>query len=132
MIPKLETRLARLEAKLKPRALGALIQGFFAKSPGSDGSYDVPGALSSDDPRLQQGVNSDGEAFVSRWWTVTFFEGSPEQQNARLKELRLDPRFQKPWNEDDIPAHFEGGARVDDMLARLHEKDVASHTKGSF
>jgi hypothetical protein len=121
MISKLEARLARLEAKCKPQVLSALIQGFFTKCPDSD-SEDVPGCLSAEDPRLQQGVDADGEAFVSRWWAVTFFDGSQEEQNARLNELRLDPKYQRMWNEDEIPAHFEGGATFDDAITKIHEQ----------
>jgi hypothetical protein len=75
--------------------------------------------LAEDDPRLKEGLNTDVEAYVSRWWAVTFFEGTIEQQNKRLKELRLDPVFQRPWNEDKIPAYFEGGATCDDNSQRL-------------
>jgi hypothetical protein len=45
-----------------------------------------------------------------------------EQQNARLKELRLDPQFQKPWIEGDIPAYLEGGAGWEDAVRRIEEE----------
>jgi hypothetical protein len=38
-----------------------------------------------------------------------FLEGTREQQQARLEELRLDPQFQKPWSEGDIPVRLQGG-----------------------
>ena len=82
--------------------------------------------MAAEDPRLEEGVNADGEAFVSRWWAVTFYEGSEEQQNARLNELRLEPLFQKPWSEDEIPVYFEGGATCDDEFARIHEQETRS------
>jgi hypothetical protein len=40
----------------------------------------APASLDSDDPRLQQGVDGDGEAIISRWWAVTFIDGAREQQ----------------------------------------------------
>ena len=46
-----------------------------------------------------------------------------EQQEARLKELRADPRFQKPWDDDQPPVCLEGGARCDDVFRRIHEKE---------
>jgi hypothetical protein len=121
MIAKLEARLARLEAKFKPRALRAVIQTFMERSV-DDGSKCVAGSLPADDVRLQQGVKADGEAFILRWWSIWFFEGTPEQQEARLKELRLDPQYQRPWNDGEIPVHFEGGATCDDVFARIHKQ----------
>jgi hypothetical protein len=63
-----------------------------------------------------------GEADVSTGWSVTFFEGTLEQQNARLEELRRDPQYRMPRKEGDIPVHVEGGATCDDAYARIHER----------
>jgi len=83
----------------------------------------APGALAFDDPRLQEGVDENGEAIISRWWSVWFFEGTREQQDARLKEIRLDPRFQTPCSEDEFPVVFEGGATCEDVYLRLSESE---------
>jgi hypothetical protein len=39
---------------------------------------------------------------------------SRAQQEARLRELRLDPYFQQPWKDGEIPVRFEGGATMED------------------
>ena len=52
---------------------------------------DSPG-VPEDDPRLQNGLE-DGEALLSRWWVVTFFDGTPEEQENRLKKLKPFPVF---------------------------------------
>jgi len=101
-----------MERELKPGELRAVMQGFVDQS-------GAPGALAFDDPRLQQGVDEEGEAVISRWWGVTFFEGTREQQNTRLKELRLDHQFQKPCSDDEIPVRFEGGTTCEDVYSRL-------------
>jgi len=90
MIPQLEHRLGKLEAKLKPRALRAIIEA--------------------------------GDAVISRWWSVSFFEGTREQQEARLKELRQDPQFYKPLNEQEPPVRFQGGAGCEDAYQRIQEE----------
>ena len=76
----------------------------------------------SDDPTLQQGVDENGDAVISRWWSGWFFEGTREQQEARLNGLRLDPQFQKPWTEGEIPVRLEGGARCDDVYLKQRER----------
>ena len=50
-------------------------------------------------------------------------DGTREQQEARLKELRADPRFQVPWAQNGPPVCFEGGASCDDIFLRIHEKE---------
>jgi hypothetical protein len=112
----LERRLALLERKLRPGELCAVMDGFVDES-------GAPGALAFDDPRLQEGVDENGEAIISRWWSVWFFEGTREQQDARLKELRLDPRFQTPCSEDEFPVVFEGGATCEDVYLRLSQSE---------
>jgi hypothetical protein len=67
-------------------------------------------------------VNEDGKADISPWWSVTFFEGTLEQQNERLKELRQDPKFAVPFNKGEVPVYFEGGATCDDSYARIHKQ----------
>ena len=47
-----------------------------------------------------------------------------EQQNARLTALREDPKFQISLNSDEIPVHFEGGARCDDTYPRIHDENT--------
>jgi hypothetical protein len=126
----LKRRVEPMERKLKPGELRAIIEGFSFDGPG------VPGVLASDDPRLQEGVDEKGEAAVSRWWVVSFFEGTRDQQNARLKELRLDPDFQKPCRDGDVPICFQGGATCEDAYLRIaeNEKDVLprlSHLTGN-
>jgi hypothetical protein len=79
-------------------------------------------------PILQQGVDNDGEAVVSRWWSVMFFEGTREQQNERLTQLRADPKFQKPWEEGEDPICFEGGAIIENVIRRLSERKRAGLT----
>jgi hypothetical protein len=34
----------------------------------------------------------------------------------------LNPKYQRMWNEDEIPAHFEGSATCDDAFAKIHEQ----------
>jgi hypothetical protein len=80
-------------------------------------------ALAIDDPSLQRGVDENGQAIISRWWSVWFFEGTREQQDARLKELRLDPRFQTPCSEDEFPVVFEGEATCEDVYLRLSQSE---------
>jgi hypothetical protein len=67
-------------------------------------------------------VDETGEGIISPWWSVWFFEGTREQQEARLEELRLDPQLQKPWSEGDIPAYLEGGAGCGDAYRRIQEE----------
>ena len=117
----LKRRIERMERKVKPGELRAVIDGFVDDS-------GARGALPSDDPSLQEGVDEEGEAVISRWWGVWFFEGTREQQEARLKELRLDPEFQKPCSDDEIPLRFEGGARCEDVYSRLEEMESREKT----
>lgn len=77
MIPQLERRLGKLEAKLKPRALRAIIDAFLDWSALADSGY-VSRPLPPDDSRLHQGVDEHGDAVISRWWSVSFFEGTRE------------------------------------------------------
>jgi hypothetical protein len=112
----LKRRIERMERKLKPGELSAVMDGFVDES-------GAPGALAIDDPRLQHGVDEKGEAIISRWWSVWFFEGTREQQDARLKELRLEPRFQTPCSEDEFPVRLEGGATCEDVYLRLQEEE---------
>jgi hypothetical protein len=121
MIPQLEHRLGKLEAKLKPRALRAIIEAFLDWSALADSGY-VSRPLPPDDSRLQQGVDERGDAVISRWWSVSFFEGTREQQEARLKELRQDPQFYKPLNEQELPVRFQGGAGCEDAYQRIQEE----------
>ena len=116
----LKRRIEKLEAEMKPPALRAVIQCSLPDSapPGSPSS-----GLGSADPRVKQGVDETGEGIISPWWVVWFFEGTLEQQNARLKELRQDPRFQKPWSEGDIPVYLEGGAGCEDAYRRIKEEE---------
>jgi hypothetical protein len=117
----LKRRIERLEAEMDPPALRAVIQCLLPDSEPPDEPSLSPG-LSSTDPRLNHGVDETGEGIISPWWVVWFFEGTKEEQNARLKELRLDPRFQKPWDEGDMPAYLEGGAGWEDAVRRIEEE----------
>ncbi len=111
----LKRRIERMERKVKPGELRAVIQGFVDDS----GS---PEALAVDEPKLQEGVDEQGDAVISRWWSVTFFEGTREQQERRLKELRLDPELQRPYSGDGIPVRFEGRATCEDVYSRLEQE----------
>ena len=106
---RLERMVERMEQRLKPRELRAVILGLMRP-------------LSPDSPLLRQGVNDEGEATVSPSWSVWFFGGTREQQEERLKELRADPGLQKPWEKGEIPIRFEGGAIIEDVLLRLPER----------
>ena len=113
----LKRRLELIERKLRPGELAAVIQG--------DSDYDgesVP-FVDADDPCLHEGVDENGEALISRWACVRFFEGTRDQQDARLRELRLDPYFQRPWKDGQIPIRFEGGATCEDVYARMSETE---------
>jgi hypothetical protein len=110
-----ETEARTDGAGVKPGELRAVMEGFVDES-------GAPGALALTDPSRQQGVDKDGEAVISRWWSVWFFEGTREQQEERLKKLRLDPRFQKPCSDGRIPVRFEGGATCEDVYLRLSER----------
>jgi hypothetical protein len=118
----LRRKLERLEGKvdeINPRRPKAVIQGF-VEGPESSHARE---ALDPDDPGLQQGVDAEGEAMISCWWTATFFDGTQEQQEARLKDLRAEPKFQKPSAQDGPAVFFEGGARCDDMFLRIYERE---------
>jgi hypothetical protein len=130
MIPRFEARLTRLEAKFKPRALRAVIQTFVDRSVDDD-SKSIVGSLLPDDPRLQKGIDENAGAFISRWWSVWFFEGTLEEQEARLKELRVDPQYQRPWKEGDMPVRFEGGATCDDAYAKIRDQKHRSIARRS-
>ena len=119
----LKSRIEKLEREVRPGELRAAISIFF------DRSGEI-GALPANDPRLQEGVDEEGEAYISRWWSVWFFEGTREQQDARLKELRLDPQFQTPGSIDD-PIRFEGGALIDDVYLRLSEQENSEKLKAN-
>lgn len=110
-----------MELEARPKGLRAAIEGFVAR----DENKLRPGALNPNDPILQQGVDDGGEAVVSRWWAVTFFDGTREQQDERLTQLRADPRFQKPWEEGEVPIFFEGGAIIENVIRRLSERKRA-------
>lgn len=101
-----------MERELRPGELRAVMQGFVDQS-------GAPGALAFDDPRLWAGVDDEGEAVISPWWSAWFFEGTRDQQEKRLKQLRANPEFQKKWEEGEIPVRFEGGARCEDVYCRL-------------
>lgn len=81
---KLDGRLRRLEETLRPKELRAVIQG-------------VLSPVDPDDPRLRAGVDDEGEALISSRWSVWFFEGTREQQEEHLKQLRTDPELQEKW-----------------------------------
>lgn len=118
----LKERIIKLETMLKPRQLPAIIESFFKISPGPERKK-IPAALPADDPRLSLGVDEKGRGVISRWWWVNFWEGTVEEQNARLEQLRLDPKFQASFDPNDgIPIHFEGGATWDEALIRAHER----------
>ena len=87
--------------------------------------------LPLDDSRLQQGVDEHGKAVISRWWWVWFFEGTREQQEARLEELRQGPQFYKPLNENEDPVRFQGGAVYEDAFRRIEEKKAQSRTEAA-
>jgi len=40
-----------------------------------------------------------------------------------IRSLMIDPKFQIPFNEDEIPVHYEGGAGCEDAYARIQEKE---------
>ena len=67
MIPQLERRLGKLEAKLKPPTLRAIIEAFVDWSAVADSGY-VLRPLPPDDARLHQDVDERGDAVISRWW----------------------------------------------------------------
>ena len=110
-----EPRGEGLERRAKPKELRAVIQGLTTP-------------LGPDDPRLRAGVDDEGKALVSPWCSVWFFEGTKEQQEARLKQLRVDPEFQKPCSDDEIPVRFEGGARCEDVYSRLEKMKSSENT----
>jgi hypothetical protein len=122
MNPRLEHRLGKLEAKLKPPSLRAIIEPFLDWSALTDLGLYRERPLPPDDSRLHQGVDENGDAVISRWWSVSFFEGTREQQEARLKELRQDPQFYKPLNEQEPPVRFQGGAGCEDGYRRIEEE----------
>jgi len=113
----LTRRIQRIERKVKPGELRAVIQGFFDE-------YGAPGALPPDDPKLQQGVDEEGDAVISRCWSLSFFEGTREQQERRLKELRLNPELQKTYSGDAMAVRLERGATCEDVYSRLEEREL--------
>ncbi len=113
----LKRRLELMERKLRPGELAAVIQGDTG-----DDDESVP-LVDADDPCLHEDVDDDGIALISRWACVMFFEGARDQQNARLKQLRLDPYFQQPWKDGQIPIRYEGGATCEDVYAHMSETE---------
>jgi len=71
----LKSRIEKLEREVRPGELRAAISIFF------DRSGEI-GALLADDPRLRAGVDGEGEAYISRSWSVWFFEGTRRQQGT--------------------------------------------------
>src|SRR5262245_1477656 len=122
MISKLDRRVRKLEREARPKGLRAAIQGFVARD---ENKRRRPGALDPNNPILQQGVDNDGEAVVSRWWSVMFFDGTREEQDERLTQLRADTRFQKRWEEGEDPICCEGGAMIENVIRRLGERKRA-------
>jgi hypothetical protein len=120
MISNLDGRLRKLETRLRPKELPAVIQSFVDPING-EGPI-VSAALPADDLQLYLEVTNDGEALISWWWSVKFFDGTKEEQEARLVELRADPRFQKLWEDAAPPVCFEGGACCDDIYLWIHKK----------
>jgi len=116
MITNLIARVKRLEQKHRPNELRAVISGLIKP-------------LGPDDPRLQEGPNDEGEAVISPWWSVWFFEGTRDQQEERLKQLREDEELQNKWDEGEIPIRYEGGGCWDDVCTRLHEEELREKQK---
>ncbi len=114
---KLKGRLELLERRLRPGELCAVIQGSIGAN------HETRAMVDADDPQLQEGVDEKGVALISRWASVRFFEGTRKQQEARLRELRLDPFFQQPWKDGEIPVRFEGGATIEDAMSRGWESE---------
>ena len=103
----------------KPRALRAIIEAFLDWSVLADSGY-VSRPLPPDDSRLHQGVDERGDAAISRWWWVSFFKGTREQQEARSRNRGRTPQFCKPLNQQEPPVRFQGGAGCED--AYLQER----------
>ena|ERR1041385_6613762 len=114
----LKQRIIKLETTSMPKQIPAVIEGFYEISP-EPGRKILPAVLRADDPRLTAGVDENGRGVISRWWWIEFWEGTIEEQNVRLQQLRLEPKFQAPFAPDDIPIHFEGGATWDEELIRV-------------
>ena len=72
---------------------------------------------------LKANIAKATETLVKHLEAVTFIDGTREQQEARLKELRADPKFQVPWSQNGPSVCFEGGASCDDIFLRIHEKE---------
>jgi hypothetical protein len=70
-------------------------------------------------------------AYFTGWWVAIFFDGTREQQEARLEELRADPIYQKPWAYNGPVACLEGGLRCDDIFLRLYEKEQFEKARSS-
>ena len=59
---------------------------------------------------------------VVKQFSLPFQGHAREQQEARLKELRQDPQFYKPLNEQEPPVRFQGGAGCEDAYQRIAEE----------
>ena len=118
---KLDNRIRKIEATFKPKMLRHTVQSFVDKHSTHPLTCDSPG-LSEDDPRLEKGLE-DGEAVLSRWWVVTFFNGTPEQQENRWKELKAIPRFQRARRPGEEPIVNFGGARCEDSYGCIKNQE---------
>lgn len=126
---KLDNRIRKLEARFQPKTLRATVESFVDDQSTYPVTCDSPG-LPENHPRVLKGLE-DGEALLSRWWTVTFFDGTPEQQENRLNELKAIPRFQRPCRPGEEPVVNFGGARMEDTIRRLEQKRWELRTKRS-
>ncbi len=90
----LRRRVERIEGEMKPMQLRAVIQGFLADS-APPGKRFVPFALAPNDPRLQQGMDKEGEAVISRWWSVIFFRGNHGAARSEARATQSGHKISK-------------------------------------
>jgi len=67
------------------------------------------GAFAPHYPELYKGVDPDGAAVISQWWTVIFFDGSLEQQETQLNWFSFSVAF----NEN---IYFLSGVSAEELM----------------
>jgi hypothetical protein len=111
----LDQRIERLEKTLGVNSgLPALLTGWYEP-------------LDSGDPELQSGVDGDGEALISPYWSVWFIEGTKEEQERELKLHRVNSKYkQPPWeapNWGELHVEYINGGCVEMIFERFSEKE---------
>jgi hypothetical protein len=112
----LDRRIVRLEQKL---AVSSGIPAFLA------GWYKP---IASHDYALSLGVNDDGEALISQYWSIWFLGGSKAEQEHELEVHRANSKYNQPpwkapnWNESYV--EYTNGGCVELIYEKFVEEEA--------